>query len=505
MEHRRWHHIHLVRTGTGTGCSTYQERGVVIIHIAIALTVLLGMAGLLLDGGIIFSERRRAQRASDAAALAAVQYCAQLNDEEFTGQWATPIQALARAYVRANAYSGKSDSDINVSVTADPGRWCLVEVTVRHEFPTFLIHILSRSPGSAIQARSVARFTADKISDIGLLALSQTTCPGLTITGNTTVSLTNASAYINAAPCTQGNTDSIEVNTSTSPGLYVTNGSILYYGERADCGSNQIYCSPQPQRMSNPYLDPLASLSSRIPTLPGPDPSQKLCTSGENYQLISGSATPNPISPTDQGFYIICYGSNSAINIQNNQEVRLNPGVYLLVRTDTRNQSDIAIRMNGGTLCVNNSQTNACFNNFNEFAQSQSPGVVIISTSLRRVSGNPATTNFCGGLSIGGTNSTVKLYGRTTGDWKGISIYQDPDCVFGQQAQESLFDFSSGGTLDMSGILYWPRGPVDIHGGGTFITGPIIADTITLGGNNALSLTIRQPNEATYLPYTLIR
>ncbi len=491
-----------------------QERGVVIIHVALAIVVLLGMAGLLLDGGILFSERRRAQRAGDAAALAAVQYCAQLNDEEFTGQWFAPAQAIARAYVRANAYPGKPDSDIDVNITADPGRFCQVDVVIRHRFPTFLIHILSRSSESAVNTRSIARFTADKTSDIGLLALSQTNCPGLTITGDTSVSLTNASAYVNAAPCTQGQTESIEVNPSSSSstsGLRVTNGSILYYGEEADCGANQTYCTPSPQRMSNPYTDPLAGLSSRIPNLKELSDNnqlksgQKLCAAGENYQTISGSAVISPYDDSDQGFYVICYGSRSAIDLQTNQEIRMNPGVYLLVRTDTKNQSDLAIKMNGGMLCVNNPSSNTCFNSFDDFMQAGTQGVVIISTSLWRVSGSSANTNYCGGLSIGGTNLTVKLYGRTSGDWRGISIYQDPDCTFGQQAQESLFDFSSGGTLDMSGTLYWPRGGVDIHGGGTFTTGPIIADTITLGGSNALSLTIRQPAEATYLHYTLIR
>lgn len=509
MPQHWWKRCNPVQIVLPNSCAHSHERGVVIIHVALAIVVLLGMAGLLMDGGILFSERRRAQRAGDAASLAAVQYCAQLNDEEFVGQWAVPLQAIARAYVRANAYPGKPDTDIDVNVTADPGRFCQVEVLVRHRLPTFFIHILSRTSGSAVTTRSVARFTADKTSDIGLLALSQTTCPGLTITGNTSVTLTDASAYVNAAPCTQGNTESIEINPSSSSGtsgLRVTNGSILYYGEQADCGANQQYCTPSPQRMSSPYVDPLASLSSRIPKLPGQtNPPQKPCTSGENYQTISGSAVPSPVNDSDQGFYVICFGSSSAIDIQTNREVRLNPGVYLLVRTDTSNQSDIALRMNGGTLCVNNPSTNSCFNSFDEFSQSGSSGVVIISTSLRRVSGNSAFTDFCGGLSISGTNSVVKLYGRTTGDWRGISIYQDPDCKFGQQSQESLFDFSSGGTLDMSGTLYWPRGAVDIHGGGTFTTGPIIADTVTLGGNNTLSLTIRQPTEATYLPYRLIR
>src|SRR5512134_3850707 len=46
------------------------ERGQALILIALALVGLLGMAGLAVDGGNVFNDRRKAQNAADAAALA---------------------------------------------------------------------------------------------------------------------------------------------------------------------------------------------------------------------------------------------------------------------------------------------------------------------------------------------------------------------------------------------------------------------------------------------------
>ena len=48
-----------------------RRHGAVAVQVAICLTVLLGVAALAVDGGILMAERRHAQAAADAAALAA--------------------------------------------------------------------------------------------------------------------------------------------------------------------------------------------------------------------------------------------------------------------------------------------------------------------------------------------------------------------------------------------------------------------------------------------------
>jgi hypothetical protein len=58
------------------------EKGQALVLIVLALVVLFAFAGLALDGGRIYSERRRAQNAADAAAFAAAS--AAVNGQDFT-------------------------------------------------------------------------------------------------------------------------------------------------------------------------------------------------------------------------------------------------------------------------------------------------------------------------------------------------------------------------------------------------------------------------------------
>jgi Flp pilus assembly protein TadG len=51
--------------------SLKRERGQALVIIALAIVGLAGMAGLVIDGGNIFLDRRNAQNAADSAALAA--------------------------------------------------------------------------------------------------------------------------------------------------------------------------------------------------------------------------------------------------------------------------------------------------------------------------------------------------------------------------------------------------------------------------------------------------
>jgi len=47
-----------------------KERGQIVILLAVVLIILLGFTALAIDGSMIYSDRRYAQNAADAAALA---------------------------------------------------------------------------------------------------------------------------------------------------------------------------------------------------------------------------------------------------------------------------------------------------------------------------------------------------------------------------------------------------------------------------------------------------
>jgi hypothetical protein len=83
------------------------DRGATIVLIAIALAVVLGMAGLVVDVGALYEERRELQNGADAAVLAIAEDCA-LERPCDSGAAA----ATASHYVSANADDGISGVDL---------------------------------------------------------------------------------------------------------------------------------------------------------------------------------------------------------------------------------------------------------------------------------------------------------------------------------------------------------------------------------------------------------
>src|SRR6201996_3498968 len=82
------------------------DRGAIAVLVAVLLAggVLLGMGALVVDVGLISSEREQLQSGADAAALAVAEACA-INDADC----ADPAQ-LATRYADENAKDGGSDA-----------------------------------------------------------------------------------------------------------------------------------------------------------------------------------------------------------------------------------------------------------------------------------------------------------------------------------------------------------------------------------------------------------
>lgn len=53
----------------------HRDEGATIVLVAISMVVLIGFVGLVIDGGVVFDERRHLQNGADAAALAIAEDC----------------------------------------------------------------------------------------------------------------------------------------------------------------------------------------------------------------------------------------------------------------------------------------------------------------------------------------------------------------------------------------------------------------------------------------------
>ena len=80
------------------------ERGQVLVIVALAMIGLITMAGLAIDGSIILTDRRRAQNAADTAVLAGA--LARVRPQTDAYGNIVPWQNIARDRAGSNGYTG---------------------------------------------------------------------------------------------------------------------------------------------------------------------------------------------------------------------------------------------------------------------------------------------------------------------------------------------------------------------------------------------------------------
>jgi Flp pilus assembly protein TadG len=97
------------------------ERGQALILIALAIVGMIGLVALAIDGGNVFSNRRSAQNAADAAALAGA--LARVKNPDLPP---ADLSTLAKAAALARALSNNftNDASNTVTVTNPPGASC---------------------------------------------------------------------------------------------------------------------------------------------------------------------------------------------------------------------------------------------------------------------------------------------------------------------------------------------------------------------------------------------
>lgn len=271
------------------------ERGQAIVLLALLILGLLAVAGLAVDGGRLYAERRFVQNASDNAALAgALAIC---TDED--------VVAAAQASAAANGSGDFLDVTVNQPPLSGPnaGDNTYVEVIIRSAKQPFFAQLVFSGELEAT-ARAVGHcFQGGGPVGGGnvVLVLDPDNACAFSATGNATLFLTlgEGGIYANSndpdnAICADGNA---EINTDT--GIFVVGG----YEE-----SGNAEFIPPPVTGVAPIPDPLAALAA--PTPPGGS-----CTT----YVLSG----NDVDTIDPGLYC-------SITVDTNAVLTMNPGVYYI-------------------------------------------------------------------------------------------------------------------------------------------------------------------------------
>jgi Flp pilus assembly protein TadG len=179
------------------------RRGALIPLVAFGLMVLLGVLAFALDGGMLLSERRRAQAVADAAALAAA---ISLYQNYGTDQGLDPngtAQQSALAYAAANGYSNDgTQSTVTVNIPPQAGdhagKACYAEVIVQFNQPRYFSAVFG-SGTIPVGARSVASGLSAAPNNVGLLLLDPWASPSLSGSGSADLDVKSGNVIIDSS------------------------------------------------------------------------------------------------------------------------------------------------------------------------------------------------------------------------------------------------------------------------------------------------------------------
>ncbi len=145
---------------------TSYEKGQAIVMLAIAIVVLLGFTALAIDGGMVFTERRRDQNAADAAALSGALQKANSRSD------ATAILAAQNNAVGNGFTVDQMSVSIDNNYQDFSGNYILVTVVMTTTTPTNFAQLITGSPlKNVVNATARARLSAPAMAGTAIVAM----------------------------------------------------------------------------------------------------------------------------------------------------------------------------------------------------------------------------------------------------------------------------------------------------------------------------------------------
>ena len=427
------------------------ESGQIFVLLILGIIVLLGFAGLALDGGLVYSQRRHAQNSSDASSLAGggaaglvldqVQYasfhCGLT--EVYQARQAAVASAINRAVsndftITAGSGSTPAENEVVTScVTYDNGsyveKYIDVMVNMANDVETSLIHFVYPGPIRNVVDSRTRIYPRTPIAFGNAIVSLSTNCQGndggVTFDGggNSDINIKGGGIFSNS--CLETNGSSLDICVDATPGGTCDgDGSIAYVTTYSQSG--------------NPGITP-APVNAPIP-LPTFDVTPPDCGSLPDQGQHSGSGTISP-------------GRYSRIRQNSNSgNLVMNPGLYCLYGDFT---------INGGTLTGNDV-------------------TIYMATGDFSTAGN-ATQN------LDAPPAGCNLNGSTTGCPPSIPGM----LIFMAESNSGNITLQGDTASSFLGTVYAPSGTIDLGGGSSTMptaNTQLIADTVKVHGNVTIDI-----------------
>ena len=449
-----------------------KQSGQILVGTAVALVVLLGVAGLAMDMGTLRYERRLQQTAADAAAVAAASNLLYSWGVVSGGQNASAQNGFTDNNGGAGC-SGGAIGCISVAINNPPvvangahvGDNKYVEAVVTAIQPTYFMNIFGVSQKTVLARAVATNLNGNQHPTNCLITLGPPTAAieGTNVQGSADIVAPHCGIADDGNFDTTGNGYSVTANTFAVSGQCLGN----------DCTNPNTTCTsggacPSYNAPSTP--DPLANGPTPI-SPPGQPAYSASCPTPSVGPPCDWSSAANQVVTIQPGAY-------TSISIGKNSVVTMAPGIYYI--DGSIGGSGAGLNMDGtGTLTSQGylGGANPCGSDPN----SQIAGVMIYFT-------NTSTMNkFVGG---GGKNvpdhqlcpmnSTQPT--NPGGTYTGIQMYQNPSDTVGP------YIYGDSKTT-YNGIMYFPSVAITLYGNSKFTSnGPMIADSLSINGNPTVTL-----------------
>jgi hypothetical protein len=233
------------------------EQGQALVLIILAIIAIFGFAALALDFGRIYAERRRAQSAADAAALAWAFAASQV---DYGGAYTLPeVRAKLPAYasLTKNDYTDIPDwVKIELFWPPDHGPYgpeSGLDLAKRQEYYQVVLHSRVAPIFAQLVFEGILKFQVEAVARAmpvsaispgnALMATGETECPGIIFNGNMDTEIVGGNIFSNSDRRGPGSCYS-GITTGGSGSIKVTDGEILISGGWSDGGG---YVSPAPK------------------------------------------------------------------------------------------------------------------------------------------------------------------------------------------------------------------------------------------------------------------
>lgn len=378
------------------------SRGNVMLLSAISLPVLVGFAGLAIEGGNWYQARRQMQNAADSAAIAAA-------TNNTAVRYAHEAKAVASQYGFTDGVNHTTVTVTNTAPCPSGGSTCY-GVAISRNIPLVFSRLVGYDGSIGIGSRRAITLTSRAVAN--RMAVQREYCilalnnigTALTANGAPNADLNGCNVMSNAnATCNGSDLDALIGDAAG-----INNG----------CGNTQ--------NSNVPILaDPYSSKATNIPTDTCGSYPQANLTANEKFVQSANGATTISGSYSTTGNWVVC-------------------GDLVLTGNVTLTGSSVAIIIYNGRLLTN-------------------------SYTILTASGAGATIIFAGTSSsyahVPLTTGTIDIKAPTSGVWKGVALYQDPN-----MSLSSNLDIDYAGSnpktpvWNISGIVYLPKSNVQFSG-----------------------------------------